>query len=59
MVVEMVEKFNILIYRDDEKLKLLKLTVDFISNLSTQKYKLETLHADGITNFVITILETT
>lgn len=40
IAITMVEKFNILIYRDEEKMKVLKFTVDFISNLATQKYNL-------------------
>lgn len=38
---------------------MLKLTVDFISNLATHKYNLDLMHSEGLTNFVITILETT
>jgi hypothetical protein len=40
MSIKMIEKFDILISRDEEKLKLLKLAVDFFSNLATHKYHL-------------------
>lgn len=33
--------------------------MDFFSNLASHKFSLETIHAEGVTNFVITILETT
>lgn len=59
LIIEMIEKFNILIYRDEERLKVLKLTIDFISNMSTQKYRQDIIHQEGITDFVITLIETT
>lgn len=59
VIVAVSEKFNILIFRDDEKLKVLKLIVDFFSNIASHKHNLETIHSEGVTNFVITILETT
>jgi hypothetical protein len=59
LCVEVVEKFNLIIYRDEEKLKVLKLIVDYLSNLCTHNHNTGCLHHDGVTNMVITLLETT
>ena len=37
----------------------MKLVVDFFSNIASHKYNLDVLHKEGVSNFVITILETT
>ena len=58
-IVEMISKFDILFYRDEERLKVLKLTIDFVSNMASQKYKQLLIHEEGITDLVITLLETT
>ena len=58
-IVEMISKFDILFYRDEERLKVLKLTIDFVSNMASQKYKQMSIHEEGITDLVITLLETT
>lgn len=56
IIIELIEKFNILIFRDSEKLKLLKVAVDTVSNLATHKYKLMQMHDENLTNCIITIL---
>lgn len=58
-IIEMISKFDILFYRDEERLKVLKLTIDFVSNMSSHKYKQQEIHSSGITDMVITLVETT
>ena len=57
--VELVEKLQIFIQRDEQKLKLLKLVIDLFSNISTLKYNTHKLHREGATNMIVTLLETT
>lgn len=58
-IIDMISRFDILFYRDEERMKVLKLTIDFLSNMAAQKYKLETIHSEGITDLTITLIETT
>ena len=47
-----------LVYLNDAKIKVLKLAVDLLANLTVHKHNLDNMHQSGITNFVITLLET-
>ena len=56
LVIKLIVGLKIILYKDDEKTKLLKLCIDVISNLTGQKYKLLEMHNEKITNMVIELL---
>ena len=55
----MIEKFNMFVNLDENKLKLLKIAIDVIANLCSHKYKLKLMHDQKITVTMIMLLETT
>jgi hypothetical protein len=48
-----------LINLDENKLKLLKIAIDVVSNLCSHKYKLQVMHEQQVTVTMIMLLETT
>lgn len=52
----MTEKFDMLVFLNEEKIKVLKLTVDLLANLTVHKYKIESIHKAGVTDLVMTLL---
>ena len=57
--VVLVHKLNIFIHKDEEKIKVLKLVTDFLSNISSLKYHTHKMHQEGATDMIVTLLETT
>jgi hypothetical protein len=47
-----------LVFLNEEKIKVLKLTVDLLANLTVHKYKIESIHKAGVTELVMSLLET-
>ena len=57
--VLLVHRLNIFIHKDEEKIKVLKLVTDFLSNISSLKYNIHKMHKEGATDMIVTLLETT
>lgn len=54
----MAEKLDILVSLDDKKSKIIKLLIDLVSNIATQRCGLEVMHREKLVLLIVTILET-
>ena len=47
-----------LVFLNEDKIKVMKLTVELLANLTVHKYNIESIHKAGVTELVMTLLET-